>query len=134
MLKQVSIYAENKKGTFQSITEILQLNDINILGSVTNDSAEYGIIRMIVSDTDKTIRSLTENGYLCRVTDILGVEMEDETGNLNKLLISLSDGNISVDYIYLSFNRITGKPIMILHTDDIFEVESYLRSKGYILL
>ena len=134
MLKQVSIYAENRKGTFQSITEILQQNDINILGSVTNDSAEYGIIRMIVSDTDKTIRSLTENGYLCRVTDILGVEMEDETGNLNKLLISLSDGNISVDYIYLSFNRVTGKPIMILHTDDIFEVESYLRSKGYILL
>lgn len=134
MLKQVSIYAENKKGTFQSITEILQQNNINILGSVTNDSAEYGIIRMIVSDTDKTIRSLTENGYLCRVTDILGVEMEDETGNLNKLLISLSDGNISVDYIYLSFNRVTGKPIMILHTDDIFEVESYLRSKGYILL
>lgn len=134
MLKQVSIYAENKKGTFQSITEILRRNDINILGSVTNDSAEYGIIRMIVSDTDKTIRSLTENGYLCRVTDILGVEMEDETGNLNKLLISLSDGNISVDYIYLSFNRATGKPIMILHTADIFEVESYLRSKGYILL
>lgn len=134
MLKQVSIYAENRKGTFQSITEILQQNDINILGSVTNDSAEYGIIRMIVSDTDKTIRSLTENGYLCRVTDILGVEMEDETGNLNKLLISLSDGNISVDYIYLSFNRVTGKPILILHTDDIFEVESYLRSKGYSLL
>lgn len=134
MLKQVSIYAENKKGTLQSITEILQLNNINILGSVTNDSAEYGIIRMIVSDTDKTILSLTENGYLCRVTDILGVEMEDETGNLNKLLISLSDGNINVDYIYLSFNRVTGKPIMILHTEDIFEVESYLRSKGYILL
>lgn len=134
MLKQVSIYAENKKGTFQSITEILQQNDINILGSVTNDSAEYGIIRMIVSDTDKTIHSLTEKGYLCRVTDILGVEMEDETGNLNKLLISLSDGNISVDYIYLSFNRVTGKPIMILHTGDIFEVESYLRSKGYTLL
>ena len=134
MLKQVSIYAENKKGTFQSITQILQQNNINILGSVTNDSAEYGIIRMIVSDTDKTIRSLTESGYLCRVTDILGVEMEDETGNLNKLLISLSDGNISVDYIYLSFNRVTGKPILILHTDDIFEVESYLRSKGYSLL
>lgn len=134
MLKQVSIYAENKKGTFQSITEILEQNDINILGSVTNDSAEYGIIRMIVSDTDKTIRSLTEKGYLCRVTDILGVEMEDETGNLNKLLISLSDGNISVDYIYLSFNRVTGKPIMILHTDDIFEVESYLSSRGYTLL
>lgn len=134
MLKQISIYAENKKGTFQSITQILAQNDINILGSVTNDSAEYGIIRMIVSDTDKTIAALTENGYLCRATDILGVEMEDKTGNLNQLLISLSEGNINVDYIYLSFNRDTGKPILILHADDIFEVESYLRSKGYILL
>ena len=51
MLKQISIYAENKKGTFQNITEILQNSGINILGSVTNDSAEYGIIRMVVSDT-----------------------------------------------------------------------------------
>ena len=51
MLKQVSIFVENKKGTFQSITSILQEENINILGSVTNDSAEYGIIRMIVSDT-----------------------------------------------------------------------------------
>ena len=50
MLKQVSIYAENKKGTMQKITGILLENDINILGSVTNDSAEYGIIRMVVSD------------------------------------------------------------------------------------
>ena len=50
MLKQVSIYAENKKGTMQRITGILLENNINILGSVTNDSAEYGIIRMVVSD------------------------------------------------------------------------------------
>ena len=52
MLKQVSIFAENKKGTMQKITQILFENDINILGSVNNDSAEYGIVRMVVSDPD----------------------------------------------------------------------------------
>ena len=116
MLKQVSIFAENKRGTFQSITGILQDENINILGSITNDSAEYGIVRMIVSDTEKALRALSANGYLCRSNDILGVEMEDEIGSLNRLLISLSDGNISVDYIYLCFNRDTGKPVLILHT------------------
>ena len=133
MLKQVSIFAENKRGTFQSITGILQDENINILGSITNDSAEYGIVRMIVSDTEKALRALSANGYLCRSTDILGVEMEDETGSLNRLLISLSDGNISVDYIYLCFNRDTGKPVLILHTDEIREVEEYLKSRGFLV-
>lgn len=131
MLKQVSIFAENQKGAFQTITGILHKEGINILGSVTNDSAEYGIIRMIVSDTEKTLAALTANGYLCRSNDILGVEMEDKIGSLNNLLISLSEGNISVDYIYLCFNRDTGKPVLILHTDEIFEVEEYLKAKGF---
>lgn len=131
MLKQVSIYAENKRGAFQAITGILQDENINILGSVTNDSAEYGIIRMIVSDTDKALEALSEHGYLCRANDILGVEMEDKIGSLNNLLISLSNGNISVDYVYLCFNRDTGMPVLILHTDEISEVEEYLKSKGF---
>ncbi len=133
MLKQVSIFAENKRGTFQSITGILQDENINILGSITNDSAEYGIVRMIVSDTEKALRALSANGYLCRSNDILGVEMEDEIGSLNRLLISLSDGNISVDYIYLCFNRDTGKPVLILHTDEIREVEEYLKSREFLV-
>ena len=53
MLKQVAIFAENKKGTFQDITQILQNANINILGSVTNDGPEYGIMRLIVSDTER---------------------------------------------------------------------------------
>ena len=53
MLKQLSIYAENRKGTFKHVTGILEEENINILGSVTNDSAEYGIVRMVVSDPDK---------------------------------------------------------------------------------
>ena len=134
MLKQISIYAENKKGTFQSITAILQENDINILGSVTNDSAEYGIIRMVVSDTDLALKALKENGYICKQTDVLGIEVKDEVGNLNRLLLAMLESNINADYLYLSFNRDTGRPIMIVRTPDIYEVESCLRKKGFISL
>ena len=134
MLKQVAIFAENKKGTFQDITQILQNANINILGSVTNDGPEYGIMRLIVSDTEKALASLKEGGYLCRSNDVIGVELEDKVGNLNQLLLSLEAGNINVDYIYLCFNRDTGKPVLILHTNEIFEVEEYLKGKGFILL
>ena len=134
MLKQISIYAENKKGTFQNITAILQENEINILGSVTNDSAEYGIIRMVVSDTDLALKALTENGYLCKQTDVLGIEVKDEVGNLNKLLVAMLESNINADYLYLSFNRDTGRPIMVVRTPDIYEVEACLRKKGFTCL
>ena len=131
MLKQISIYAENKKGTLQHITEILEQNGVNILGSVTNDTAEYGIIRMVVSDTEKALKALSEAGYLCRQADILGIEVKDEVGNLNSLLKALLESNVSADYLYLSFNRDTGRPIMVIHTPDIYEVEACLVSKGF---
>jgi len=131
MLKQISIYAENKKGTLQNITQILGENNINILGSVTNDSAEYGIIRMVVSDPEKATEVLTGAGYLCRLTPVLGIELADEVGSLNQLLTVLLDSNINVDYLYLSFNRDSGKPIMVLHTLDTAQVENILVSKGF---
>ncbi|MEE0420920.1 MAG: amino acid-binding protein [Lachnospiraceae bacterium] len=134
MLKQISIYAENKKGMLQSITGILAREEINIMGSVTNDSAEYGIIRMVVSDPEKALEALSKEGYICRKTDVLGVELDDNPGALNRLLISLLEGNINVDYLYLSFNRDSGMPIMILHVDSIYEVKNCLQAKGHCVL
>ena len=117
----------------ERITSILANENINILGSVTNDSAEYGIVRMVVSDPSAAAQALSQAGFLCRLTDVLGVEVTDEVGNLNRLLLSLEESNISVDYLYLSFNRASGKPIMVFHVDSAYEVEACLRSKGFTL-
>lgn len=131
MLKQLSIYAENKKGNMQHITEILTQENINIWGSVTNDSAEYGIIRMVVSDPEKAKAALEKETYLCKLTNIIGVEMDDEVGSLNKLLKALTDSNINVNYIYLSFNRETGRPVLVFHSDETAEVEDCIANKGF---
>ena len=65
MIRQLSIFAENKRGAMNRITEVLTGAQINMNTLVTNDSAEFGIIRMLVSDTEKAFDSLTEKGYLC---------------------------------------------------------------------
>ena len=69
MLKQLSIFAENIKGKMQKVTGILLEEDINILGSVTNDSAEYGIIRMVVSKPEQALEALTKAGFICKLSD-----------------------------------------------------------------
>jgi hypothetical protein len=131
MLKQVSIYAENKKGCLQTITGLLREHDINILGSVTNDSAEYGIIRMVVSDPEKCIEVLKDKGYMCKTSSVLAVECKDEVGALDNILKTLYQRNINVNYTYLSFNRETGLPIMVMHTDEVHAVENILINNGY---
>lgn len=131
MLKQLSVYAENKKGNMQRITSILAKEKVNIWGSVTNDSAEYGIIRMVVSEPDLAMTALIDAGFLCRQTGVIGVEMEDEVGNLNRLLGALSDSNINVNYMYLSFNRDSGKPVMVFHAEEIGEVEACITARGF---
>ena len=131
MLKQVSIYAENKKGMLQEITGVLAQNGINIWGSVTNDSAEFGIIRMIVDDPAQASEILQKAGYLCKLSDVIGVEMADEVGALHKLLEALKDSNINIDYIYLSFDRESGLPVQVLHTPDTAEVESSITARGF---
>jgi len=131
MLKQISIYAENKKGCLQNVTGILCKNEINILGSVTNDSAEYGIIRMVVSDPEKSIEVLKKEEYICKTTPVLAVECPDEVGSLDKILKTLFDSNINVNYTYLSFNRDSGLPIMVIHTEDVAQVENILINRGY---
>jgi hypothetical protein len=131
MLKQLSIYAENAKGTMKEITDVLTNEGINIWGSVTNDSAEFGIIRMVVSEPERAKEKLEQAGYFCKLCNVIGVEMADEVGALNRLLKALYDSNINVDYIYLSFNRDSGLPVQILHAQDAPEVEVCIRSKGF---
>ena len=134
MLKQLSIYAENKKGTFEHITRILLEHDINILGSMTNEGADYSVNRMVVSDPDTAMESLKKEGYLCSVKDVIGVEVEDKVGNLHSLLETLLDMNVNIQYLYLSFNRDSGLPIMVFCKDDIWEVEDGLKNRGYLIV
>ena len=79
------------------LPHIVRVKHHNRLARITNDSAEYGIIRMVVSNPEHAEKVLAEAGYLCRLTEVLGVELDDEVGALNRLLISLEESNINVD-------------------------------------
>lgn len=131
-MQQVSIFAANQKGAMNRITKVLKDNDINIAALVTNDSAEFGIIRMIVYNPEKAKQVLSDAGYLVQLTDVVGVEISDDCGGLNALLDDISASNINVEYLYISYLReAKNNVIAVFHTADESEIEECLEAKGW---
>lgn len=134
MVSQLSVFAENTRGTMADITAVLAREDVNITALVTNDSAEYGIVRMVVTDPAKAEAKLTEAGYQCRLASVMGVYLDDVPGSLSALLGEIRDSGVNVDYLYVSYDRSNARPIAILHTSYVEELASHLESKNYQVL
>ena len=130
MVNQISIFAENKKGAVRAITQILSEADINIQSFVTNDSAEFGIIRMLVSDAEKAGALLSDAGYQIKQTPVMAVEIPDEAGSLDRLLQRIESANVNIDYIYTSFDRNSADPVIAIHADDMDVLETFLSACG----
>ena len=113
MLNQVSVFAENTKGALRKMTSVLADANINIYTMLANDSAEFGIIRLIVTNPELAVSKLQEAGYQCHMDKVVAVEMGDTPGCLDKILDSLRQANISIDYLYISYNRQAGTPVAI---------------------
>ena len=131
MVRQISIFAENRKGAMRAITRLLADGGVNIQSFVTNDSAEFGIIRMLVSDPDRAAALLTEAGYQIKRTAVMAFAIPDEPGSLDRLLACVEDANINIDYLYTSFDRESAGPVIVIRADDMDELERFLKSQGF---
>ena len=120
MTEQISIYAENKKGAMSNITGLLKDAEINIMSILTNDSGEFGTVRMLVSDVPLAKEVFEKAGYQVHIDHVIGIYMEDRCGGLNEILQAITDSNINIHYIYISYDRENASPIKM------HEQESYL--------
>lgn len=131
MIEQISVYTENKKGAMRSLLGTLTEADINVLAFVNNDSAEFGTVRLVVSDTAEALRVLSEKGYLCRSGWVVGVELDDKPGALQSLLAVPEQMNVNVNYMYLGYRRENGMPLILLSCEDVDIVNQRLQAAGY---
>lgn len=133
MMKQISLFAENKKGALHRITSIIADAEIDLYAVITNDSAEFGIVRMIVSDTEKAHQLLSKD-YLCHFDTVLAIQVPNAVGSLDRLLQDIKDSNINIHYLYTTFGWQTPEPIMLVKAEEEAELELALQSRGYTLL
>lgn len=128
LVKQISVFIENKKGRLVEIADILAKNEIDISALSLADTDEYGVLRMIVSDPHKAKEVLLETGVVGKVTEALAVAIDDRPGGFAEALHILTDNEIEIKYMYACISHHIGKAIMILSVDDPAAADALIAS------
>lgn len=99
-VKQISVFVENNSGNLSDIVALLSEKNIDISAMSLADTTDFGIVRMIVSDTDAAVEVLKAKGLAVKCTTVTELGMEDAPGGLSKILMVLKKENIDIDYLY----------------------------------
>ena len=133
-LKQLTIFVENKQGALVAITDTLANHNINIRALSIADTEEFGILRLIVNDNDTAIKTLQEEGYLIKTTEVVGVKIGDQPGKLSKALSVLDENKINMEYLYAFMARTEKHAYVVLRVADNAAAESALENAGFHMI
>lgn len=118
MIKQVSVFLENRAGRLNYLLKLLSDNDINISSLSIAETGEYGIARLITEDAEKTVKVISEAGMTASEANVIALEVSDTPGALYRATQLLSDNDINVEYAYSAIPRKSGKATVIIRTDN----------------
>lgn len=115
-IKQLSVFIENKTGRINEVARILGKNGINMTAFSLAESADFGILRMIVSDVNQAVKVLKEAHFGVTVTDVICFCCPNAPGALANVLEHLAKEDIFIEYMY-AFSKGEGANIVIRPTD-----------------
>lgn len=132
-VKQLSIFAENRPGAVVEITDVLAEENIDIRAMNIADTQDFGILRLIVSDTDKGRLALKSSGVVVTVTDVVCVEMSDKPGALNEIIRLLAKSQINIEYMYAFISATKAQAYVVFRVSDNAKTEAILADAGLVI-
>jgi len=117
-VKQISVFLENRKGRLAEVTRTLRTEGINIRAMCLADTADFGVLRIIVADPDQCLRVLKAAGFVAQETEVLAIEVEDKPGGLDRVLGVLDAAGINVEYMYAYVEKTRDNAIVICRVDE----------------
>jgi len=129
-VEQISIFLENKSGRLAEVMGVLYEAGINIRALYLADTADFGILRLIVNDTEKARKALKENGFTVEKTKVIAIEVPDKPGGLSSILDTIKDEGINVEYMYAFVEKSGENAIVIFRFDELEKSVNVLRKAG----
>ncbi len=131
LIKQLSVFIENREGRLLEVTDVLAKHDINIVTLSLADTSEYGILRVIVSDPERGREVLKEAGISAKFTDVIAVRVPNKSGQLQQILKVVSEAGSNIEYMYVLSTGVNSS--VILKVSDTQPVADNLQKAGFIL-
>jgi hypothetical protein len=133
-VQQISIFIENKSGRLAEICGILDEAGVNIRALSLADTSDFGILRLIVQDSEKALKVLKERHFTVSKTDVIGVEVPDSPGGLSKILQILDQNSVNVEYMYAFVERSGDNAVIIFRFDNVDEAISALTKNDITII
>ena len=134
IVQQISIFLENRIGRLAEVTKILGESGVNIRALSLADTTDFGILRIIVNDTEKAKDVLKKNNFTVGKTEVIAVEVPDNPGGLAGILDILKSENLNVEYMYAFVERSGEDAVIIFRFDEIDRAIKVLGEKGVTVL
>jgi len=132
--KQISVFIENKRGRLAEIVKALGDNDIDMSALCIADTADFGILRLIVDKPEHAEKVLKDNGHAVSITDVIAISVEDKPGGLAEALTVLNDYEINIEYMYAYIRKNTNKATVIVRVDKPAEAIEKLKTSALEIL
>ena len=117
-IQQISIFLENRVGKLNQVTNLLAKFGIDIRTIALADTNDFGILRLIVNDTEKALSVLQENNFTAKLTNVVAVKVPDEPGGLATILSKIDEIGVSVEYMYAYTKPVNKEAVMIFRFAD----------------
>ena len=133
-VEQISIFLENKSGRLADVSSVLARAGINIRALSLADTTDFGILRLIVNDTEKATTVLKDNGFTVGKTEVIAVQVSDRPGGLAAILDAIQRQGINVEYMYAFLQKHEDKAIIIFRFDELEKAINTLEKEGVGIL
>jgi len=129
-IKQISVFIGNKKGRLAMVTDALTKANIDIRALSLADTADFGMLRIIVDDPDQCAAVLKKHDFIVQETDVIAVEVEDAPGGLHRILKIFDENDINIEYVYAMAEKKKNAAVMIFRVEDHQRAVDVLRKNG----
>ncbi len=119
MIKQISVFLENKSGRLVRVARVLGEAGINIRGISIADTSDFGILRLIVDQPDEAVKELKDKGIMATETEVIAMEVPDTPGGLARVLEYLQEAGINIEYLYSFIEKPTTNAIIMMRVEKI---------------
>jgi hypothetical protein len=133
-IAQISVFLENEAGRLASVTRILGGAEVNIRALSIADTADFGILRLIVDDPERAVAILRGAGLTVSLTDVIAVETTDRPGGLAQVLDALAAAAVNIEYMYAFVTQSAEGAVVVFRVDQLDEAIRALTARGLRLL